>query len=128
MIFLLSIVLFFVAAFLLILGFGTTEHRILYLLTGFLMIMAATGNVLVYTSIPSYQIHQASIVGNTLYQNLNYTLISVYATGNTITASLGNATSLDLVASGNSIYFQVPHDVYFKLNFTTADIIEVVSK
>lgn len=130
MILLLSIVLFVAAGLLLILGAGTTtlEHRILYLLLGFVMLIAATGNAVIYAGLSSYQVQQPAIVSNTLYANLNYTSIGLYATGNGITAYLGNASTQHLVAVSSSIYLQIPHNAYYKLNFTTANIIEIVSK
>ena len=130
MILLLSIVLFVAAGLLLILGTGkgTLEHRVLYLLLGFVMLIAATGNAVIYAGLSSYQVQQAAIVSNTLYANLNYTSIGLYATGNGITAYLGNASTQHLAAAGSSLYLQIPHNVYYKLNFTTANIIEIVSK
>lgn len=130
MILLLSLVLFVAAGLLLILGVckGTLEHRILYLLLGFVMLIAATGNAVIYAGLASYQVQQATIVSNTLYANLNYTSIGLYATGTSITAYLGNAITQHLVAAGSSIYLQIPHNAYYKLNFTTGNIIEIVSK
>ena len=124
----LSLVMFFASAFLLILGAGTLEHRILYLLLGFVMLLAATGNAVIYAGIGSSQVQQAALISNTLYHNLNYTSIDLYATGTGISAYLGNASTQSLAATGTSVYLQVPHDAYFKLEFTSANVIEVVSK
>ena len=128
MILLLSLVLFFAAAFLLILGSGTLEHRILYLLLGFVMLLAATGSAVIYAGLSPYQVQQPTLASNTLYHNLNYTSIDLYATGTGISAYIGNASTQTLAASGTSVYVQVPHDAYFKLTFTTANVVEVVYK
>ena len=125
MIELIGLVLFVPAVLLLVLGEGSLEHRVLYLLLGFVMLMAATGNAIIYAAIPSYQITAPVLTANTLYANLNYTSISLYATGNAITAYIGNTISLHPAASGSSIYISIPHGFYYKLNYTSANIIEV---
>ena len=118
----------FVVAALLIALSSTRKlpNHILYLMAGMLVLIAGLGMAEGYLNYSSPQILSANIISNTIYQNTNYSMMTLYATGNNIAVWLGNSsTSMFSVGEGSSVSVQVPHLWYFKLNFSSANTIEV---
>lgn len=129
MIILLILVLFFVSALLIVFSFKQNLiNHILYLLAGLLTLIAALGVAAGYINYSGSQIMPANIVSNTIYQNNNSSMLTIYITGNSISAWLGpNNTNLYYIATGNSM-ITVPQEFYYKINYTSANIIEVSKK
>ncbi|MEM0106876.1 MAG: hypothetical protein QXS03_01445 [Candidatus Micrarchaeaceae archaeon] len=119
------------SAFVLVsLGYRTSVVRyVLYLFSALLLLVAALGISISLIPSAGPALSSVSLSPNTLYQNANYSTLTLYALGNSITAYLGaNATSLYPIAEGSSLSFSVPHGFWFKLNYTTANVIEVYER
>ncbi|MEM3415706.1 MAG: hypothetical protein QW575_09060 [Thermoproteota archaeon] len=130
MIEILLITLFASAFILASLGYRTSVVRyMLYLFAALLLLVATLGISLSFIPVAGSAVNSIVLSSNTLYQNANYSTLTLYAVGSSITAYLGaNNTSLYPVASGNSLSFSVPHGFWYKLNFTTANVIEVYER
>ncbi|MEM3661558.1 MAG: hypothetical protein QXU98_12875 [Candidatus Parvarchaeota archaeon] len=130
MIEILLITLFASAFILASLGYRTSVVRyMLYLFAALLLLVAVLGISLSFIPVAGPAINSIILASNTLYQNANYSTLTLYAVGNNIIAYLGaNNTNLYLIAGGSSVSFSVPHGFWYKLNFTTANIIEVYTR
>lgn len=140
MIILLSIVLFFCAGYLLLMARpGPLEHELLYMLAAFVMLIAATGNAMNWDMAPAANINYTALTTNTLYQNTNASSLMLYITSQgAYKAWLGFNTTMmflainqtqttgPLVVDGNQTStLVVPEGFYYKMNYTTANVLEV---
>lgn len=69
-----------------------------------------------------------SLTSNTLYQNLNYSQMNLFVSGNSIQGWEGaNSMTMAYISNGNSIV-DIPYGYYYKFNFTTGNFMILSSE
>jgi hypothetical protein len=116
------------------------EHEILYMMSGFVILMAATGNALAYSGIANTTVVQVFPATDTIYLN-NGTGMTLYVTstaavkgwvGNTMSSMVlvMNSTpvgGVSIIPGNKTMTLDIPNGLYYKFNYSTARFVEVQS-